>query len=306
MITAGMLMKIGGSRAKADICGPLAEAFNKHAPAFGLDREPNTSQFLGQCAVESAGFSDLDENLSYSAERLTKVWPRRFPTIAAAQPFARNPEALANKTYGGRMGNNNPGDGWKFRGRGIKMLTGRDNYTAFQRWLDKVGLGHLGNVVNDPDLVERFPHAFLSAVWFWDANNLSAVASDTTASTKKINGGTIGLQDRIAAVKRAQQVLSEGSGEIETNVRVAADDDKDGDGIRDVMRVGLIGPDVKVVNAALRAVYPEFDPEQAYSMLTAQFVRRFQQENGLGADGVWGPRTEAAMERKLGIQLKVG
>ena len=179
------------ARALSDACVPA-----------GITTRRQVNHWLAQLAHESAGFTRFEENLSYSAARMVAVWPSRFPNAAAAKPFARNPQALANRVYNGRMGNRaGSDDGWYFRGRGPKQLTGRDNYTAFQRWLTANGLQH--DVIRNPALVTTPTVGALSAAWFWNANGLNRVlgehASETAAVeavTRRINGGTVGLADR--------------------------------------------------------------------------------------------------------------
>jgi len=142
---------------------------------------------LAHIGHESQDLNRLVENLNYSAERLMQVWPSRFRTIDRARQFERNPEALANEVYGGRMGNNQEGDGWRFRGRGPIQITGRDNYTQLEK---DTGLP----VVNNPYLLKVDPEAAIeSACWFW-----RRYVHDKTieGSTRNINGGLHGLADR--------------------------------------------------------------------------------------------------------------
>lgn len=162
------------------------------------------SMFLGQIYVESQGFTKVRENLNYSAKRMAEVWPGRYATNPRAktkdrQPNARalaiahNPEALANDTYGGRMGNTKPGDGWKHIGRGLKMLTGLDNYRAFSKaWKGDLSL------LEHPEWVEQPDGAVASAIWFWVANGLNQIADRGTVEdvTDVVNGGQIGIMER--------------------------------------------------------------------------------------------------------------
>lgn len=149
--------------------------------------------FLAQIAHESGGFNFVQEGLNYSAQGLMKTWPRRFPTLASARPYARNPEKIANKVYANRMGNGpeSSGDGFKFRGRGLIQLTGRDNYTRFAR--------SIGRTLDQTVAYLETPEgAVASAAWFWDINKLNVYADkdDFVGLTRRINGGTIGLADR--------------------------------------------------------------------------------------------------------------
>ena len=175
------------------------DAINTTFETFGIETPEQQASFLGQCAHESNNFTALAENLNYKAESLCKVWPKRFPSLEAAQPYHRNPEAIANHVYASRMGNGDEesGDGWKYRGRGLIQLTGHDNYKACG---EALGV----DLLDDPDLVSTPMYAVLSAGWFWSTHHLNNIASNIVAVTKKINGGTIGLDDRVA---RTQAVL---------------------------------------------------------------------------------------------------
>jgi len=150
---------------------------------------------LAHIGHESQDLNRLAENLNYSAERLMQVWPSRFRTIERARQFERNPEALANEVYGGRMGNNREGDGWKFRGRGPIQITGRDNYTQLEK---DTGLP----VVNNPDLLMFDPEAGIeSACWFW---RRYVHDRSIEGSTRNINGGLHGLADRTKRFQAAE------------------------------------------------------------------------------------------------------
>ena len=191
---------VGLSPAKAE---EWVDAINTTFETFEINSLEQQASFLGQCAHESGGFATLVENLNYKAESLCKVWPKRFPSLDAAQPYHRNPEAIANKVYANRMGNGdeNSGDGWNFRGRGLIQLTGRDNYRACGEALG-------ADLESDPDLVATPMYAALSAGWFWNKNHLNNIAEDIPAVTKKINGGTHGLDDRVARTERALNALA--------------------------------------------------------------------------------------------------
>jgi putative chitinase len=179
------------------------DAINQTFEYFDISTPEQQASFLGQCGHESAGFTALVENLNYRAESLCKVWTKRFPTLESAQPYHRNPEAIANHVYANRMGNGDEqsGDGWAYRGRGLIQLTGRDNYRACG---EALGV----DLESDPDLVSTPQFAALSAGWFWSTHGLNRIAEDIVAVTKKINGGTHGLDDRVARTERALNALA--------------------------------------------------------------------------------------------------
>lgn len=173
---------------------PLKAAMFLHA----IDTEERISHFLAQVAHESAGFTRISENLNYSAEGLAATWPRRFrggdgKPNALAEILHRKPELIANEVYANRMGNTQPGDGWKYRGRGLIQLTGKSNYIAASN-----GLYNSDILVDDPDRVLQPDVAALTACWFWLSNGLNELADlgDVRAITRRINGGTIGLEHR--------------------------------------------------------------------------------------------------------------
>lgn len=173
---------------------------------FGVNTPQRLAHFLAQTGHESGGFRVTTENLNYSAKGLTNIFKKYF-TPESAVEYQRKPEKIANIVYANRMGNGNQasGDGFKFRGRGYIQLTGKTNYQAFDKTVDD-------NIEANPDLVAtKYP--LLSAAWFWSKNGLNAIA-DTGASdevvtkiTKKVNGGTIGLADRIAHFKEYYNLL---------------------------------------------------------------------------------------------------
>lgn len=177
---------------------PLNQVFVK----YDIGTPKRQAAFIGQCAVESANFTRLQENLKYSAQRLTQVWPSRFPSIEAATPYANNPEKLANFVYAGRMGNLQDGDGWQFHGRGLIQLTGRENY-------ENCGNGIGVDIIDNPDLLLTPQYATLSAGWFWGKRGLNDLADsgDIETMTRRINGGTTGLDERVAKITKALQVL---------------------------------------------------------------------------------------------------
>lgn len=171
---------------------------------FKIETKPQIAAFLAQTAHESAGYTRLTENLNYSAEVLMKVWPKRFPTKIIADAFARKPELIANQVYSNRMGNGpvQSGDGWRYRGRGLKQLTGKDNYGRCAE-----GLGV--DLLKEPGMLLTPKYAALSAGWFWSVNDCGplADAGEFERLTKRINGGLIGLADRKARYERALATL---------------------------------------------------------------------------------------------------
>jgi putative chitinase len=178
---------------------PLQETFEK----YQINTPKRQACFLGQTMHESGGFKFLRENLNYSAKALMNTWPSRFPDIDTAEKFERNPEKIANKVYSGRMGNTEDGDGAKYIGRGLIQLTGKDNYKAFGEAIGE-------DLVANPQLVEEPRYAALSAGWFWNKRGLNALADamDITTLTIRINGGKIGIDDRIAKINKALDILA--------------------------------------------------------------------------------------------------
>lgn len=178
---------------------------NELLPVFEINTAARVAAFIAQTAHESGGYTALKENLNYSAESLHKLWPNRFPTVADAMPYNRNPQAIANKVYCSRMGNGDEhsGEGYAYCGRGLLQLTGKANYSAFAQY---AGLA----VEEAPDYIETPRGAVHSACWFWATNDLNiyADAGDFTGMTKRINGGTIGLDDRIHHYNSAVAVLT--------------------------------------------------------------------------------------------------
>ena len=174
---------------------------------FGVNTPLRLAHFLAQCGHESGGFKLAQENLNYSAKGLMGIFKKYFPTEALANAYARKPEKIANRVYGGRMGNcaEASGEGYKFRGRGYIQLTGKQNYTAFDASVPE-------SIVDNPDLVAtKYPLA--SAAWFWSKNGLNTIADQgsstevVTKATKRVNGGTIGLADRIKHFKEYHGLL---------------------------------------------------------------------------------------------------
>ena len=152
------------------------------------------AEFFGQVCHESGDLTLKEENLNYSAKRLLQVFPK-YSNLTNVNIYVNKPQEIGNRVYGGRMGNKNPNDGYYFRGRGAIQLTGRDNYKSFENWLVQKGLCKPNEIMLNPDLVWK-EFYIESAIWFFDKNNLWNI-TDVTILTKRINGGTNGLQDRI-------------------------------------------------------------------------------------------------------------
>ena len=179
-------------------------ALEQALPDYDINTPQRVAAFIAQCAHESGGFKFLKENLNYRAESLTRVWPRLFPNIDIARQYAQQPEKIANRAYGSRMGNGpeESGDGWKYCGRGLIQLTGKSNYQAFADSIETP-------VEDVPEYLSTFEGAVQSACWFWEANKLNQFADngDILTMTKRINGGTLGLEDRTQHYEHALHVL---------------------------------------------------------------------------------------------------
>ena len=178
------------------------------AAKFQINTPLRLAHFLAQCGHESGGFKATQENLNYSAKGLNGIFKKYFPTEAAATPYARQPQKIANKVYANRMSNGDEasGDGYKFRGRGYIQLTGKANYTLFGKAIGE-------DITANPDVVSG-KYALLSAAWFWSNNGLNKLADGgstdavVTTITKRVNGGTIGLADRIKHFKEYFHLLA--------------------------------------------------------------------------------------------------
>jgi putative chitinase len=178
------------------------------AAKFQINTPLRLAHFLAQCGHESGGFRATQENLNYSAKGLMGIFKKYFPTQSLAEQYQRNPQKIASKVYGGRMGNGpeSTGEGFKFRGRGYIQLTGKDNYAAFGKSINE-------DMTANPDKVAS-DYALLSAAWFFNKNGLHKMADEgatdmvVTKITKRVNGGTIGLADRIKHFKEYYHLLS--------------------------------------------------------------------------------------------------
>ena len=257
------------------------EELNKALPKYDITTDQRIAGFISQCAHESMDFNAMSENLNYREETLNKVFPRYFgPGKRNAAEYARNPEKIANYVYmdefrTSKLGNVHPGDGWRFRGRGLKQLTGRDNYTRFAKDYDLTA-------EEAAVWVETKEGALASALWFWNTNKLNPIADtgNVAALTKKINGGDIGLADRQARYAKAMAALG---GKIDTATPVTA-------AVSETLRRGSKGEAVKRMQAKLGLTADgDFGPG------TEAALKKWQAANGLTADGVVGPKTLAKL-----------
>ena len=257
-------------------------------PMYEITTERRVAHFLSQCAHESANFKRLEENLNYSAKALRAVFGRYFGDAPKrdADEYHRQPEMIANYVYMDefrkyKMGNIYDGDGWLFRGRGLKQLTGRDNYTKFG---ESIGM----TAEEAAEYVQSFNGSIQSACWFWDTNNLNDIADGDNVKlmTKKINGGSIGLEDRQKRYINAMKVLG-------MPFEVHEEDDDDEDDILDdigVLRRGSRGDGVKMMQEALG-----LDADGVFGRGTERALKLWQTDNGLTPDGVAGPLTMAKL-----------
>ena len=209
--TAAPVASVGGLKLdtlKGHIPDSVIAMIPEVASKFEINTPLRLAHFLAQCGHESGGFKLTQENLNYSAKGLNGIFKKYFPTLESAVPYERKPEKIANKVYGGRMGNGAEasGEGWKFHGRGFIQLTGKENYTAFTKSIGE-------DCITNPDLVAS-KYALASAAWFFNKNGLHKMADggandDTvTKITKRVNGGTIGLPDRIKHFKEYYHLLA--------------------------------------------------------------------------------------------------
>jgi putative chitinase len=260
------------------------DALCEMLPKYGITSERRVAHFLSQCAHESGGFKKLEENLNYSAKALRAVFGRYFGPSPKrdADEYHRQPEMIANYVYMDefrkyKMGNVNEGDGWLFRGRGLKQLTGRENYTRFGSSIDITAEEAAEYVATPKGAIE-------SACWYWNSRNLNDIADtdDVVRMTKKINGGTIGLEDRQRRYKHAMQVLGMDAEDL------GSDDDSVEEILDDigVLRKGSRGEGVKIMQEALG-----IGADGVFGAGTERALKNWQAENGLTADGIAGPAT---------------
>jgi len=250
---------------------PWFDASQELFEKYQINTPLRIAGFMAQCAHESRDFTALEENLNYSEDALNRVFGRYFgPGKRNATEYARNPEKIANYVYqdefrskSGALGNTQAGDGWRFRGRGIKQLTGRNNYTAFAK---TVGI----TAKQAADYVATPKGAIESACWFWAARNLNAVADadDIVRMTKIINGGAIGLEDRRARYIKAKAILGGSNSSKSTP---------------------------KPVNQQITDSATQSTNTMLKRGARGELVKQVQHALGLGADGIFGMQTDAAI-----------
>jgi putative chitinase len=295
-VTASQIKAISLGFGKNEICAAVADFITKHGSKYNLDTPMRVKHFLGLCAVESAFFTRLEESLYYSAERLQQVWPNRFPTYASAVPYAKNPQKLANYTYGNRMGNTGANDGWLYRGSSIKQVTGKTNFTAFNEWIHGI-IPNAPDFVQYPDLLRTLEWAVWPAVWYWYSQNCAYYADrdDVKGLTRAINGGLNGLNDRIKATALAAKVLN-----IHTDPKIDVKQPRTPDPLLKEMQE-------KLTRLSKVMKRPDFDPKGIdgwNGKNTEAAVRAVQAFTKIVVDGKCGPNTRKAINllcQKYGV-----
>ena len=232
-------------------------------PKYNINTIDRVAAFMAECSHESGNFTVLEENLNYSWQQLRKVFPRYFPTDALAQQYHRQPEKIANRVYDdanrqSKLGNTQPGDGWKYRGRGVIQLTGKNNYTAFA--------ASIGQTLDQTvEYLKTKDGALESACWFWNNRKINPVADtkNIDAVSKLVNGGDIGLVERRDLYNKSVKILNESAPVSPAPSLVPAQPSSS------VLKVGSKGDSVK----------------------------KMQQALGIKADGIFGSGTEAALKQ---------
>jgi putative chitinase len=292
------------------------DAMAKVLPANDINTKKRVAGFIAQCAVESGDFNTLEENLNYSVAALKRVFKRYFKD-RDPEDYARNPEKLANYVYmdefrtkRGALGNIHPGDGWKFRGRGLKQITGRSNYERFAK---DHGLADAEAAV---EFIETKEGALSSAVWFWNKANCNRFADrgDIEGLSRAINGGTNGLSLRIKKWEKALEVIDENNTwpvpqekpkeedleglaptvralrELQNRKNKERGPAPDAKKPTRILRIGSKGDDVYAMQIAL-GMTPSEAGKGVFGPKTHRAVKSFQRSNGLMVDGIAGPNT---------------
>jgi putative chitinase len=248
-------------------------------PVYEIDTPERVAAWLAQCAHESGYFRFLKENLNYKAASLQKVFKKYFPTEEMAKAYEKQPAKIANRVYANRMGNGDEasGDGFRYLGRGLIQLTGKNNYTIFAASIDTP-------LEEIPEYLQTFEGAVQSACWFWEQNNLNRFADsrDIVTMSKRINGGTIGMDDRIMKYEKCLKLFG-----VEPTAAAAASAD-----LTETVRIGSRGATVQAVQQAL-----DITADGDFGPGTDRALKAWQEANGLVADGIAGPNT---LKRLLG------
>lgn len=293
MVTLADLNAISGVKTSSATATAIVDAFNKYAPAYGVTTQKRIALALAHFAVETGGFRHLAENLNYtSAASLRRVWPSRFKTDAAAAPYVRQPQKLANFVYGQRMGNKGrPNAGWLYRGSGLGQVTGYDNFLRVEK---ETGIP----VVSKPDLMRDPDTGTMAALILWQKWGMNELADrgEIVASRKKWNGGTHGLKEVEAAYARA----------MKRSLTVGESASVDGKPVKPadaVLKKGSKGPFVEELQRNLNELgFGPLEPDGKFGAKTGAAVRAFQSAHGLNADGWAGPRTIETIGKKLAEQ----
>ena len=257
-------------------------AMNTAFPKYGIDTPRRIASFVAQCGHESGGWRTFSENLNYSAKALDAIFGKYFKRAGRdAQDYHRQPEKIANVVYANRMdnGDTDSGNGYRYRGRGPIQLTGKANYLAFSKWIDMACVSNPHWVTENKDI------ALASAIWYWDTNNLNKYADndDIKTMTKRINGGYIGLEDRIHHYQAALTMM--GVFVVDGNTAWESGEETS-DEAYSTLRRGMKGDGVKEMQEALG-----LNADGIFGRGTERALVRWQEANGLTADGIAGPQT---------------
>jgi putative chitinase len=257
-------------------------ALCKALPKYDITTERRVAGFLAQCAHESNNFKVLRENLNYSADGLKRIFPKYFKDVDP-NDYARQPEKIANRVYANRMsnGDEDSGDGWRYRGRGVIQLTGRDNYSRFAK---DMGMS-LDEVV---DYLETIEGAIMSAAWYWNSRKINSAAEDNdiVKMTKLVNGGTIGLEDRKKHYAHILEVLGTEYEESDDEDVEEEEADSEKINVNQIIKRGSRGPTVAALQEALG-----INADGVFGGGTEKALKIWQTNNDLTADGIAGPKT---------------
>lgn len=263
----------------------LFEALENVLSKYEINTVNRVAGFLAQCGHESLDFTVLKENLNYSADGLNKIFPKYFKNAGRdASEYARNPEKIANVVYANRMGNGDTasGDGYKYRGRGAIQLTGKENYTSFAQ---SIGM----SLAESVDYTETLQGAIESACWYWKSKKLNVTCDDDdiVSMTKKINGGTIGLEDRKKHYNKNKSILS--SGEVDNtpvSVIQSTPTESESSTLNSTIKLGSRGELAKRVQEKLG-----IKVDGIFGKDSVAALKEWQADNGLTPDGIAGKAT---------------